>query len=519
MLVSSYRIIAGAETALKIQIWPITALVLLGITLIGLPACGESTKTTPTATPPISTFTTNTSFKSVNGLMLSLSLNATTFQPGQEISVVIDEQNTLPTGNNVSASNNWPLNGLSLGSTCETYNYPMGVAIFQGYYTSSNVSSATPLQLYNPGISYHCPVMLAVGYYSFAPLSDIASVFYATADGFGGGPSPYLTDFKVSSEIKVTGCWTNGQEPTLGNFTPGIYTVVGGDEWGTLAVLHFVVQAGPVMTASPQNTSPTATPNPTATTVASEYSFIPGNVLAGLPVYPGAIPTTFLDSEASVSVPFSRPLLIGSLRPGYQSASAQYSVKAYDHDIMNWYVNELSTKGYRLYGGVSTFSMGTVGGEEIAFFLPSQPLVSVEVHLYDMAGETILELLVTYSVPLPKPPEESLPDDIDSITVTYFSGNLTTVKTITDSQTITQLVSMVNALPVRPDYVYSCPIGVETRTIFSLVFHSQSEGNITVSDVIGCQVGGIYMGDYPILEDVHGLLREAIEQVLGISST
>ncbi len=263
----------------------------------------------------------------------------------------------------------------------------------------------------------------------------------------------------------------------------------------------------------------TIAPSPTATTVASEYSFIPGNVLAGLPVYPGATPTTFLDSGAPVSVPFSRSILIGSLRPGYQSASAQYSVKAYDHDIMNWYVNELSTKGYRLYGGVSTFSMGTVGGEEIAFFLPSQPLVSVEVHLYDMAGETVLELLVTYSVPLPKPPEENLPDDIDSITATYFSGNLTTVKTITDSQTITQLVSMVNNLPVRPDYVYLCPIGVETRTIFSLVFHSQSKGNITVSDVIGCQVGGIYMGDYPILEDTHGLLREAVEQILGISST
>jgi hypothetical protein len=235
--------LAGREATLKSQIWPIIGLVLLGITLIGLPACGMTTKTTPTATPPISTFTTNTSFKSVNGLMLSLSLNATTFQPSQEISVLIDEHNTLPTENNVTASYSWPLNGLSLGLTCENSNYPVGVAIFQGYYTSSNISSTAPLQLYNPSITYHCPVMLPIGYYSFAPLSDTASVFCITAGGFGGGePNPCLTDFKVSSEITVTGYWTNDHEPTFCNFTPGTYTVVGGDEWGALVVLHFVVQ-------------------------------------------------------------------------------------------------------------------------------------------------------------------------------------------------------------------------------------------------------------------------------------
>jgi hypothetical protein len=503
------------KIALKIQIWPITALVLLGITLIGLPACGESTMTTPTATPPISTFTTNTSFKSVNGLMLSLSLNATTFQPGQEISVVIDEQNTLPTGNNVSASNNWPLNGLSLDSPCGPLDYPFGIAVFQGYYTSLNVSSATPLQIYNPGIVTSCGFPPAVSSYSFAPLSDTANVFII------GDPNPSLTDFKVSSEITVTGywTWTHGQEPTLGNFTPGVYTVVGGDEWGTLAVLHFVVQARPVMTTSPQNTSPTATPNPTATTVASDHTFLPGEVLAGVPVYPGATPTTFLQSEAPISVPFSLPAYVGSSRPGYQSASAQYTVQAYDRDILSWYINELGAKGYRQFNGEEGFGAGTISGHEMAFFLPSQPLVSVEVHVYDMSGETVLELLVIYSVPLPKPSEEELPDDIDSITATYFSGNLTTVKTITDSQAVTQLVSMMNALPVRPGYVYSCPVGLETRTIFRLVFHSESEGNITVTYIIGCGETGIYIGNYPILEDVHGLLQEAVEQMLGIQGS
>ena len=196
-------------------------------------------------TPTISTLppkTSSTTSESVNGLILSLSLNSTTFQPGQEIAVVIDEQNTLAKENNVSASDSWPLQGLSLGP-CGTLNYPFGVAIFQGYYTASNVSSAKPLQLYNPAGIYSCPVILVVGYYSFAPLSDTASVFCVTAGGFGGGePNPCLTDFKISSEITVTGYWTNGKQLMLSNFTPGVYTVVGGDEWGALAVLHFIVQ-------------------------------------------------------------------------------------------------------------------------------------------------------------------------------------------------------------------------------------------------------------------------------------
>lgn len=223
---------------MKSQIRTISGLVLLVAALIGLTACGATTETTPTVTSSTSTPLPNassTTSKSVNGLSLSLSLNSTTFQPGQEVAVVLDEQNMLATVNDVSTSNSWPLSGLILGP-CGTLNYPIGIAIFQGYYTSSNVSSATPLQLYKPGI-YHCPMILSgINAYAFQPLSDSASVIGSCE------PNPCFTDFKVSSEVTVTGYWSNGQESILGNFTPGVYTVVGGDEWGSLAVLHFIVQ-------------------------------------------------------------------------------------------------------------------------------------------------------------------------------------------------------------------------------------------------------------------------------------
>jgi len=228
--------IQDTETALKIQIWPITTLVLLGIILVGLPACSTTTKTTPTATPSPSklpSYTLSTAFDSERGLLLSLLVYAKTFQPGQEISVVIDEQNTLQTANNVTASNSWPLEGLTLGS-CGTLNYPFGVAIFQGNYTASNVSSASPLQLYNPSVAYHCPMILGdINAYVFQPSSDMANIL--------SDSNPPFTE-KISYQISVTGYWTSGQEPTFGNFTPGVYTVAGGDEWGALAVLHFVVR-------------------------------------------------------------------------------------------------------------------------------------------------------------------------------------------------------------------------------------------------------------------------------------
>lgn len=282
-----------------------------------------------------------------------------------------------------------------------------------------------------------------------------------------------------------------------------------------LVSLCIILIGLPACNTTVKNT-PTTTPFPTATTMASGHGFIPGNVLASLPLYPGAIPTTFSEL-GSVSVPFDQPIYNGALKPGYQSAYAQYSVNAPYKDIMSWYVNELSSKGYRRKSVETSFSGESVDGRGISFFLPSQPLVNVYIYIYYLLGEEeTLELLVTYSVPLPKPPEEQLPDDIDSITVTYYSGNLTTVKTITDSQTVTILVSMVNALPMRPDYTYSCPSGLVTKTIFSLVFHSQSKGDITVRDVIGCGEWGIHIGDYPILEDTQGLLKETVEQILGI---
>ena len=184
---------------------------------------------------------------STGGLNLSLSLGSTLISPGQAVSVSIDEWNTLPTENMVPSASSWPLQGLTLGP-CGTLNLPIGIEIARGFYTSSNISGAQPLQLSAPGI-YNCPAILSyITAYDYEPYSDTATVV-GSCD-----PNPCFTE-NVNSTTSVAGYWTTTS--TFSNFTLGEYTVVGGDEWGSLVILHFTVVEGNSTTSVilPANTS------------------------------------------------------------------------------------------------------------------------------------------------------------------------------------------------------------------------------------------------------------------------
>jgi hypothetical protein len=206
------------------------------VCLFALTGCSSfahsSTQTISTDTSDVNSAT----LKSANGLSLSLSLDSTTYQPGQQVDIVIDEKNTLGITNKLNASEKWPVRGIRVGP-CGTLNYPFGVAIFQGNYTVANVSSATPLQIYEPGI-YHCPMILAgIFSYGFQPLSDTAAIFQMPESD-----AAFTLEMKTEFEPAPTGYWTgNVQNTTLTDFEPGVYTVVAGDEWGALVVLHFTV--------------------------------------------------------------------------------------------------------------------------------------------------------------------------------------------------------------------------------------------------------------------------------------
>ncbi len=205
----------------------LTVMLVAGIALIELPYSYP--------VPQASTFSFTTTSSSVWGLALVLSLNSTNIHSGQSISIRVDEQNTLPPPNHVPAAKNWPLDGLGVGP-CGVLNYPMGIQVMQGYYGTNNVSTGSPLQLYKTG-TYNCPAILSgISGYTFQS-NDTASV-----TGSCGSDSCFTQN--MSSTTSVSGYWTPNplQGATFRNFLPGIYTVVAGDEWETLAVLHFVVQ-------------------------------------------------------------------------------------------------------------------------------------------------------------------------------------------------------------------------------------------------------------------------------------
>lgn len=171
---------------------------------------------------------------STTGLELSVLLNTSSFAPGQTVSINVTEYNTLHVTNNVTRASNWPLSGMTLGP-CGTLNYPFGVSVFQGYYDQGNFSllaNQSSLALFAPG-TYPCPAILVFSSYIFSPQSENASL--------GVAPNSTLPAFPMTSDLSINGTWTQNSGPAYHEFAPGNYTVVAGDEWGDVVLVHFSV--------------------------------------------------------------------------------------------------------------------------------------------------------------------------------------------------------------------------------------------------------------------------------------
>jgi hypothetical protein len=186
------------------------------------------------STQAVQSFRMSTSAKSpASGLELSLQLNTTDVRAGQGVAATVDEANTETAPINFSATADWPMQGLAVGP-CGSLNYPVGVVVLRGNYDVANVSSAKALQIYRPGISA-CPMILAgIGSFGFQASSDNATIFGGCQ---GAGSGGCMTE-TINSTVSFSGYWSGG---VLTRFPSGIYTVVAGDEWGGIAILHFVV--------------------------------------------------------------------------------------------------------------------------------------------------------------------------------------------------------------------------------------------------------------------------------------
>lgn len=195
-----------------------------------------------------STQTTNSTL----GLEFALSINSTEMRPGEVLNITDSISNILPKVNDVSGASNWALQTLQNFSSepfpCPSY---ASFQIFQGHYTSANISSAGPLQLYPSGIGFPSCPLLQRPYFLFQPSSNLASVFLSPQPNFNitfrmGGPSYIRGNYSAGQCVNISAI---GQVPIPPTSTPpfssGVYTIAAGDEWGQLAILYFVVTNSP----------------------------------------------------------------------------------------------------------------------------------------------------------------------------------------------------------------------------------------------------------------------------------
>lgn len=174
------------------------------------------------------------------GLELDLSVNSTTIQSGQAINVSVSITNTLQSLNNVSANLFWALPSLANFSS-SPFPCPQWYSflVFSGYYTVSDISKASdPLYLFPPGVEISCPFR-TFSQFIFHPLSSQFNTSTTNPPDFD------LVD-NSNQTFSITGYYTTAQGYVTSNgilppppFPQGVYTIVAGDEWGQLVLLHF----------------------------------------------------------------------------------------------------------------------------------------------------------------------------------------------------------------------------------------------------------------------------------------
>jgi hypothetical protein len=204
--------------------------------------------THPTYPTIIITTPSASSSNSSNGLRLDLQLSNTT----EGVNVTVDVYNTLNTFNNVTSASDWAIYSNSLNDISD--NQVVAFAVYQGNYGAGNFTAGSPLAIDNVGGGNIGPVLSPSVVYSFNPDSGVAS---APAGAFAPGPfsknvtlsytvSGYSTCSVGTLSFRpqnASGLWLCPQDTgyKFNPFPPATYTVVGLDQWGDVAVLHFEV--------------------------------------------------------------------------------------------------------------------------------------------------------------------------------------------------------------------------------------------------------------------------------------
>jgi hypothetical protein len=215
----------------------------IGIGILYIPSSGIGSATSSSVTTYFTPVVLPTSSKSTvnpNGLQFLLSLKDPNLKENQPVTISMSVYNTLSKPNSVIGISNWRYLWLTDNLYCPS---PYDAVILSGYYTESNVTSGVQLQTKEPGSVSPCPA--AAGYwwsgsssFVFQPQSsNVSGMILNNSLTFRG--SWNLTSMQeFTSAINAT---MPAAPPYFLPFSPAIYTVVGGDEWGDVALLYFIV--------------------------------------------------------------------------------------------------------------------------------------------------------------------------------------------------------------------------------------------------------------------------------------
>lgn len=164
-------------------------------------------------------------------LKLYMSTDSDIIKPGQPIGITISVNNTLGTPVDIASQNSWSYQSASTGP-CFTIGY--GVSILDGFYDARNMTGGKILNLFNPGIL--CPIVQETAkVYEFQPQSDnVKNVQCKSIEGMQCRTDTY----QMGQDYKFDGYWDAG---AVKPFKSGVYTIIGADEWGHVALDHFVV--------------------------------------------------------------------------------------------------------------------------------------------------------------------------------------------------------------------------------------------------------------------------------------
>jgi hypothetical protein len=191
--------------------------------------------------PATGSATTNSSV----GLEFTMALNASTVQQGHDLGVLVNLINALDRTNNVTGAKEWRVTNQSESGPSMNcaQNDPFRVEVLRGHYDLNNYSEVTPIvfTVFQPPLGFNqCLVYIRAANSTAEPLFFIYSQNYYIFKPLSNEAQWVAFGFQTVNQ-KAVMSETILLRPALFLNSTGVFTVVGGDEWGDLEVAHFSV--------------------------------------------------------------------------------------------------------------------------------------------------------------------------------------------------------------------------------------------------------------------------------------